>query len=91
MGYANTQAVPKDLAVGIRTNQGVVYLHDVLHLTTPKGRKIENAKIVRIDGWSDVPVKVQWRAEDGKLRNDAFNLNDCSWCHVAGQIGNKIH
>lgn len=77
--------------IGLETAHGVVYLDDVLELTSPKGVKIRGARVVRIDEWSSVPFKVQYRANDGKLRNDAFDLNQCSWCHSAGQIGSRIH
>lgn len=90
LAYSN-QPVPKDLAIGIKTNKGVVYLHDVLHITTEKGRKLTNALITRIDGWSPVPVKVEWRNDEGILVKEAVNLNTASWCHAAGQIGSKIH
>lgn len=84
-------AVNKDDCVGLRVTQGVVYLHDMLHITTTTGRKIENALVTRIDEWSTFPVKVQYRAEDGVLRNEAVNLNACSWCHVGGQLGKELH
>lgn len=77
--------------IGMVTTGGRVYLDDVIDLTTPKGRKIKGARIVRIDGWSTVPFKVEYLADDGKLRKDAFNLSECSWCHSGGTLSKRTH
>lgn len=90
MPYEN-RSIVRGEAVGMKTNKGIVYLHDVLHITTEKGRKLTNAIVTRIDGWSPVPFKVEWRTDEGVLVKEAVNLNTASWCHVAGQIGSKIH
>lgn len=77
--------------VGRRVEQGTVYLHDILHITTEKGRKLTNALVTRIDSWSPVPFKVEWRTHEGILVKEAVDLDKCRWCHVHGQIGNKVH
>jgi hypothetical protein len=83
---ANFEAV----TVGMSAGGGIVQIDDVLHITTHKGRYLQNARVTRIDNWSPYPFKVEYM-EGGILRRDALNLYQCSWCHAGGVLSSSVH
>lgn len=60
-------------------NADNVKVGDVLNLTTPKGRLIMRAKVIRISPWSPYPYKLEWRDAYGVLCHESFDLNKCPW------------